>query len=75
MMGIATDITIEGSLTEIDDEWRREVADRLRYAATHSERAGVPDDEVLSILSVGTGDAEGYSDPEDVYRLADLIDR
>lgn len=53
---------------------RREVAGRLRYSAEQSWDAGVFDQEVLSILGVGTGEEDGFSDTNDVRRLADLID-
>lgn len=53
---------------------RREVAERLRYSAEQSWDAGVLDQEVLSILGVGLGEEDGFSDANDVRRLADLID-
>lgn len=53
---------------------RRAVADRLRYSAEQSWDAGVLDQEVLSILGVGLGEEDSFSDANDVRRLADLID-
>ena len=53
---------------------RREVAESLRCSAEQSLVAGVFDQEVLSILGVGTGEEDGFSDTNDVRRLADLID-
>lgn len=60
---------------DINDK-RRKMADRLR----HSVACVRPGDElcdqgVLAVLCVGPGHHEGYSDAEDVLRLADLIDR
>lgn len=54
---------------------RREVAKRLRYSAEQSWVAGVFDQEVLSILGVGLGEEDSFSDANDVRRLADLIDQ
>lgn len=54
---------------------RREVAERLRYWADQSWDYGVFDQAVLSILGVGTGEEDGFSDISDVRRLADLIDQ
>ena len=53
---------------------RREVAESLRHSAEQSWDAGVFDQEVLSILGVGLGKEDGFSDANDVRRLADLID-
>lgn len=53
---------------------RREVAERLRCSAEHPWDAGIFDQEVLSILGVGTGEEDSFSDTNDVRRLADLID-
>lgn len=53
---------------------RREVAERLRHSAEQAWDAGVFDQEVLSILGVGLGEEDGFSDANDVRRLADLID-
>jgi len=53
---------------------RREVAERLRCSAEHSWDAGVFDQGVLLILGVGMGEEDGFSDTNDVRRLADLID-
>nr|DAH85362.1 MAG TPA: zinc-ribbon containing domain protein [Caudoviricetes sp.] len=53
---------------------RRAVADRLRYSAEQSWDVGVFDQEVLSILGVGPGEEDSFSDTNDVRRLADLID-
>ena len=60
-------------MTWLSDE-RREVAHRLRHSAEQSWDAGVFDQEVLSILGVGTGEEDSFSDANDVRRLADLID-
>lgn len=60
-------------MTWLSDE-RREVAHRLRYSAEQSWDAGVFDQEVLSILGVDQGEEDGFSDANDVRRLADLID-
>ena len=55
---------------------RRKMADRLRHSVA-CVRPGdeLCDQEVLAVLCVGPGHHEGYSDAEDVLRLADLIDR
>lgn len=53
---------------------RREVAERLRCSAEQSWDAGVFDQEVLSVLGVGLGEEDSFSDTNDVRRLADLID-
>lgn len=53
---------------------RREVAESLRCSAEQSCDAGVFDQEVLSILGVGLGEEDSFSDADDVRRLADLID-
>ena len=63
-------------MTEITDKQRREVAARLRYSVACARPMDeLPDQEVLAVLCVGAGYREGYSDAEDVLRLADLIDR
>lgn len=60
----------------ITDDRRREVAASLREAVADAKNTGcLLDAEVLSILGVDSGDLDGSSDPEDVMRLADLIDR
>lgn len=62
---------------DITDDERRKIADRLRHsvACLRSVDDELSDQEVLAILCVGAGYHEGYSDVEDVLRLADLIDR
>ena len=62
---------------DITDEQRRKIADRLRYSVACVRQGDdeLSDQEVLAILCVGAGYHEGYSDVEDVLRLADLIDR
>lgn len=60
-------------MTWLSDE-RREVAHSLRCSAEQSWDAGVFDQEVLSILGVGLGEEDSFSDTNDVRRLADLID-
>ena len=60
----------------ISDEERREVARRMRAAVEQCDQSlGVFDQEMLSILGIGLGECEGFSNPKDVARLADLIDR
>lgn len=59
----------------ISDEDRVAMASRLRNAAeNHGEVHGVPDSEVLCILGIGTGFADGFADKADVEAFADLID-
>lgn len=60
----------------VDDDKRREVARRLRAAAEQADpAAGVSDTEIFCILDVDLGGERGFSDRQDVLRLADLIDR
>ena len=63
-------------MTDITDQQRREAAASLREAVADARNSGcLLDAEVFSILGVDSGDLDGSSDPEDVMRLADLIDR
>ena len=63
-------------MTDITDQQRRAVAASLREAVADAKNTGrLLDDEVFSILGVGFGDLDGSSDPGDVMRLADAIDR
>lgn len=60
----------------ISDGERREIAERLRYSANEcDEGLGASGGEVLSVLGVGIGESEDFSNKDDVLRLADLIDR
>ena len=56
-------------------EKRRKMADRLRHSVAYVRPGDeLCDQEVLGVLGVGPGHHEGYSDAENVLRLADLID-
>lgn len=59
----------------ISDEKRREVAAKLRDAATECYNYGVLESDVLNILGVYTTDSACLVSSDSVMDVADLIDR
>lgn len=57
------------------DEQRREVAQKLRDAATECYNYGVLESDVLNILGVYTTDSACLVSSDSVMDVADLIDR
>ena len=59
------------------DDVRRKLAQDLRDLATlrKDDPDGVFDQELLCVLGVGPGRSDDFADPEDVFRLAYIVDR